>query len=423
MTAGTKTRDLSYFAPSYCGTGKQGSYWAKTWSGGDQLPKAVKPVVDYAEVLRPTYRLVPFITRKGERRIKRVYDGGSVLTRRRLTPYQKKVKRARRYDDHDYLMTIDEWNDPAFEFKSNGTSFLWVTGNQACGMTLEVWPGHLPFDSNAELKLVGKLREKLVGDFDAGAFLAESHKSLAMIGNAAIRIGGAYRAARKGLWKRAENILTHGMDGKYTRRRKGVASNWLELQYGWLPLLHDAYSGAEQLARVLNDPMTRTIRTSVSLRDSTPWATSNSPTTYFLSCNRLARKSLKAVISEVNLPLLTGLINPATIAWEVTPLSFVVDWFIPIQTYLEARGTALSVTGKFTYSLWQESEAKGVGISNNGNPGYGREIRGTGNTFWRHKRLERTVTTTLNVPLPGFKPLKKALSWKHTLNALALLSK
>ncbi|DAD52641.1 TPA_asm: maturation protein [ssRNA phage SRR7976299_10] len=429
MTSGTKTRDATYTWLSSCGSGKSGSYWTKTWNGADQLPKAVKPVVDYIDVLRPTFKRVPYVDRKGRTRYKREYDG-VVSTRRRLTPYVKTPKRERKYDEHNYLMTLFEYYTPPFEFKSAGTDWRWATGNSACGMDGEAWPGHLPFPANAELKLIGKLRKKLVGDFDAGMFLAESEQSLRMIANAAIRIGGAYRAARKGQWQRAENILTKGRDFKRRNnkptnwndpavrdRRNALAANWLELQYGWMPLYEDAYNGAEQLARVLNDPVARTVKTSVLVSDGTPWTTSNPPTTYFLSCRREARKSLKAIITEQNIPLLTGLANPATIAWEVTPFSFVVDWFIPISQYLEARGTALAVTGTFVYSLWQTSEAKGLGITG------AREIRGTSGSFWRHKRLERTVTTTLNVPLPRFKPLKKAASWMHTLNALALLNK
>lgn len=215
---------------------------------------------------------------------------------------------------------------------------------------------------------------------------------------------------------RAENILVNGRDSVKRNRRKAVANNWLELQYGWLPLLSDAFHGAEQLAAITADPMRRTVRTARVLHDNfTPQTTAPS-TTGWGKGERTTLRALKAVITEVNLPLLTGLTNPATMAWERLPFSFVVDWFLPIQNYLQARGVQQSVRGTFTYTLWQTRECSVLYPK-------GWTLVGGSNFYYRYKRLQRVVQYNLpSVPLPGFKPFNKAATWKHTLNALALLS-
>lgn len=39
-----------------------------------------------------------------------------------------------------------------------------------------------------------------------------------------------------------------------------------------------------------------------------------------------------------------GLINPATVAWEVVPFSFLVDWFLPVSRFLESQTDTLGLS-------------------------------------------------------------------------------
>lgn len=118
---------------------------------------------------------------------------------------------------------------------------------------------------------------------------------------------------------------------------------------------------------------------------------------------------------EVNVPQLVGLMDPLSVAWELVPFSFVLDWFLPIGSWLSARGLSQAMTGTFvtTKRIWVQGYAP---------------YRIVGSSTWgadyykSYYALDRTISSELDVPLPSIKPLNKALSWKRAANALALLA-
>lgn len=204
---------------------------------------------------------------------------------------------------------------------------------------------------------------------------------------------------------------------------KEFSSAWLELQYGWLPLLSDAEEGAQFLAHQLNSPLQTTYRTSVTKRAV------HSRATQWQKCpgfgrgtgpgRQFYRRSLIARIKEKDsIPKLLGLTTLESVAWELTPWSFVIDWFIPIGDWLSARGHAQGLTGTFITTDKNSSTALEP---------YGdftipfSEITPWERNFFENGSINRAVSTTLQVPMPVTKPLSKALSWRHCVNAVALL--
>lgn len=278
------------------------------------------------------------------------------------------------------------------------------------GLTLSTW------NSDDELALIGKLRAKLGGEFDPGVFLAELPEALSMIRNSASRISRAYSSYKKGNAIKAWNLLT---DSKpYKKFGVNRSSNWLELQYGWLPLLSDAHSGAEFIAHHFSDvPPKQVVRVSSSRNGKFVKPTSAGAYRYGLA-SHTTRVGYKATISENNLPTLTGMIDPLTMAWEKLPYSFVIDWFLPVGDYLSARGLAQRVSGTFERTVLVKKIGKNYG-RNNQPPG-GTTYRG-GLLDFEGITFTRTVSGSLSVPLPSFKPLLSVPSWGRAANAVALL--
>lgn len=59
----------------------------------------------------------------------------------------------------------------------------------------------------------------------------------------------------------------------------------------------------------------------------------------------VVKVGIKAYVSDATLAQIGshGLTNPAALAWELFPLSFVIDWFIPIGSFLDGLSTSLGM--------------------------------------------------------------------------------
>jgi len=313
--------------------------------------------------------------------------------------------------------SIDQSNTPWLD-NPGGTG---TAANIGAGVSSQA-PGN--WTSNDDLAMLGKLREKVAGsDFNAGVFLGEGREALKMIATNATKIYKAYKAARKGNFATAAYELT----GSNKTVRKSLANNWLELQYGWLPLLKDIKGGAEFLSHHFTTPMVFRVVVQPKEKVTLNACTCGSPTSYgYMNSPLTERGRILALLKEKDIVTLSGLLDPASVAWELLPYSFVIDWFIPIGNYLQARGLAQGLTGTFVTTRTTKWEARNV---------YGKEYRdpfnvpvvtryNVSNAGYRFTRViqKRTVSTTLNVPLPSVKPLSKVASWQHAANAVALLS-
>lgn len=195
--------------------------------------------------------------------------------------------------------------------------------------------------------------------------IGEAKKTMGMLTDTANVIYRAMRSVRKGQFKKAATILGLKSIPKKTSRRKQLADNWLAYRYGWLPLYLDMYGHATAIYDSLHKP----IFFRVSGRGSEEFT----PTTLFppfsninrvnsVACNTVFKsqgaKYTYDVPHEVHRRYVAdtkyvhvgcifeiedataftaanfGIDNPLNVAWELVPLSFVVDWFLNIGDWL-----------------------------------------------------------------------------------------
>lgn len=306
-----------------------------------------------------------------------------------------------------------------------------------------------PFDDNDQLKLINKLREKLQGsDFNASVFLGEGHQTLRMITDSAVRIRKAYVHLRRGDLAGTARSLFEGssrrplkpyssMKNFNASNRENLANNWLELQYGWLPLLSDTQNLAELLAHQLQSPLEMKVsasRTKQASGISTPVYVGYNPTTLqygFIATrwSKTERRKVTVFIKERPSPwAVLGLTDPRQVMWELLPWSFVADWFIPIGQYLDARGVSSIYPGQYVQgNLYKGRNYPSQGWTNLNGSANIKTMSQSGfyATYREHAErvnYTRTVSTSPAVPLPSFKGLAKAASWQHCVNAVALLT-
>lgn len=413
MTTGIKT-----FGNSSSGSNASGPYTAfdgfvqKTWNGQDYPPGRPRP---------------PLLPEPKVRTIRAWENGKMVETTYPILYDAFTDRRPRRAytEEHPYSMLCVEKHDPV-EALYRGNPYQGFSpcylGQNGQGFTSGN-DSTFGWTASHDYKLFGKLREKIAGSsFNAGVFLGEGKEALTMIANAAISLAWGYRAAKQGDFRSAARYLVRNNDRKKAVAREGVASNWLQLQYGWLPLLADVHDGAQFLAHHLNTPLQHVVRVRVSSTGSTSGAAfQGNGTSQALNPVSFRETSLKAILKEVDVYQLSGLTDPLSVAWELVPYSFVIDWFLPVGDYLSCRGLASAMTGTFVTSTKTYRSFSGLTGAPN-QYGSSEYIPSVLKVRMKEVNFSRTVSSSISVPKPQVVPLSEAFSWKRAANAVALLS-
>lgn len=291
------------------------------------------------------------------------------------------------------------------------------------------------WSSNDELELLNKLNEKVRGhDFNAGVALGTGLQTADLIGNSALRLANGLRALKRGLGTKAIVNALNGATGRSTGRGKSLPSQdehrdvelsrrWLEAQYGWMPLLQDVHGAAEALAVHVANVHRIKFRVRVTRRQpqlSINMA-SGAPEGYFSGglANLYRQQLIFAAEDERDLPsqfVMLGLTDPLSIAWELVPWSFAIDWFLPIGDMLSAAAMTPKLNGTFVRTITEtRTSTRSVEPSQSG-------FETINQQKLMIKTVNRTIAGTLSVPLiPGFEsPFSK--SWKRTANQIALLA-
>lgn len=420
MTIGSITQDgrVTVLPPGWVSY-QTGPYRGKSWNGGDRV--TTKPVKTKTTVQHVVYRKTGYRFNKRTGRYKAIRTPLMVDKVLKTARTEKPKRRVVEREPHAYNCTGFDMYDPVVEMRF-GTDPTFYPSSFRAQFNEPTWQSS--WTNNDYIALVGRLREEILGsEFDPGVFLAEAPQALGMIADAAQRIGKSIHYAHKGNWREAFFQVSGKRSpvGKQVASKDVAAANWLQLQYGWTPLLSDAESSAQFLATALSGTLQKRYQTRRRIREGF-----NFPETRVAfqpdDNNSMTRAKLIAYLSEDGNVLLETLSNPASVVWEKIPYSFVIDWFAPIGSYLQARGVARSLRGKFVFSkkvIMDLRSPYSTGLSVN-NWRYGAGDLSS----YRIKRwtFGRTVLDSLDVPLPSVKPLEKILAWKHCANALALLT-
>ncbi len=319
-----------------------------------------------------------------------------------------------------YDMSTSNFTSPPIDYKlvlvdegGNVTETTFDTSMDTYGL-LPGAPNDRTWTDDDEYKLLGKLTSKLRDhQFNAAVFGAEARSSFDMITESATRLARAIRYVKRGDVTRAARALGARKPGKV---RKDVGSNWLELQYGWLPILGDAHEAGKALGSILNKPQVKTIRS----RQSRPVKGNVNPVFGGSSTGRV-QKQVIAQLKEQYSPVASlGLLDPEIVAWELVPYSFVADWFLPIGDFLEYRSVMGRTNATFVVSTTTRYviqggsggliDDRGSRLILDGGPGYIKQAA----------TMQRVIQNGYSVPLPSFQsPLD--LSWKRCLSSIALV--
>jgi hypothetical protein len=298
------------------------------------------------------------------------------------------------------------------------------------------------WDSNDEIKLLGRLADKIRGhNWHVGIFVGELGKTADTVADRTKQVARAILATKRGRFAEAITILRAKPRGReidralYWRRKPVIAldryglanwyGSWLELRYAWRPLLNDIYELSEAI-RTWDVPRKAILRVSYNKKQPMQWTTVPALWTHVKTGEAKSLVALKATIVEPPLTLAShlGLNNPESLVWELVPYSFVADWFIPIGAYLETRNTLSKVSGTYVRTSYGWVKASLDSVFYDSGPSAGiRIIRSGTNVFRRWQMsITRTVNTSLTVPLPTFRNPIGSNPGTRLLDAVALIT-
>lgn len=215
-------------------------------------------------------------------------------------------------------------------------------------------------------------------------------------------------------------------------RSKDIAEMWLALQYGWKPLLSDVYDLVNGLHKRESEvPVAIKGRHEVKPKSEpaigSSWFDSMTgpQTSRGIRSNKAIVKYTVIAMPDLRLaePAALGLTDPLTVLWEVTPWSFVVDWFLPVGQYLEQ----LSATHGWIFWGGCKSVLKTVDTKGS----FSGKRTWTGPPTWTYtdtkswnrssKAVSFNRTPLTSWPMVRPPAFKNPFSTGHLYNSLALL--
>lgn len=259
---------------------------------------------------------------------------------------------------------------------------------------------------------LSRLNEKVRGGLDLGVTLAELGQTRRMLGG-------------------LRNVFNFANASGFGTGRD-LANGWLAWQYGWRQLQQDIFG-------ILNESLNISFATikkvtgSASVPVTYKGAGAPIYTTYnhAPSVNNTKGKAACRIVIELELPGFSlarwTSLNPVSLAWELIPYSFVVDWFYNVGNFLRNAETAFIYSSRFKSGYVSELYcidgneflASSAPFVSSTNPLIISTALGFSRTL-RYRSFARSVLTTY--PLPRKPVLQAKLGSEQLLSAAALLS-
>lgn len=195
--------------------------------------------------------------------------------------------------------------------------------------------------ARSEAKLYAKIQELLGERAEIGTTLAEYHSGIQMVTSGATRLAQAALALKKG---RFHQFLEHlnakplAKHRSWLRSPPKIASQlWIEYWFGWAPTINDIQTAAKILD---STPPVGNIPFSVATGASWILYRKANPSEPMVDvgCMSYSKAGGEYRLVNPNLALAQrmGILNPLTIAVNVTPWSWLLGWFVNLNQWVDS---------------------------------------------------------------------------------------
>lgn len=203
--------------------------------------------------------------------------------------------------------------------------------------------------NQARARFMGKLHK---GGASLGVTIASARQSIDMVRNRAqsavrqiaalehrARVIGYDPTGLSGRARRRSSRRYEYSSRRVKRVKESIASAYLEVVFGWQPLLADIHSSLNTVCQQAIPPACVSGRGKASFSFDYSTRNPNGPANqYSIKGDVSVTISAMVSISNPNLWLANrlGVINPAVVAWDLVPWSFVVNMFANVNQVLGA---------------------------------------------------------------------------------------
>lgn len=393
-----------------------GTYDSKAWTGGDRpatyrarSPRPPRLIRTYSADPR-TGRLVPDGT-PGSHRVRYVPVKADVPTRSSVESLEP----------HDYHMVREQGSYPYATYQELNPDGVYVdkASNHLTNGFMNF--NHADLDPSRVWDVRAKLIEKLYssiagGSFNASVFASQTKQTIGGIATACETLAKSISLLRRGNFYGAAKRLL-GSDDRILNRHPtstDVSGRWLELQYGWLPLLSDIKDSSELLSNNLDNALSKGLTRKVRGGFSEVYPAAVIQIDGVRTVNyRLQHIARLKPISNLQL---AGVTDPLSVVWENVPYSFVADWFYPVGDYLSALNHSQALEGSFVTTERIRSKSTMT------------KYKGTtwrtipqGECFRQTTVLDRRVSQSLQIGIPPLNLSYGINSLTRAANAASLL--
>lgn len=375
------------------------------------------------------------------------------------TPNFWKLKKSQLpWNNYSHSYDIGEESQGRFmRYHSSGTSTVeavgYIRGDPDTGSTLGDFNAQMLYPNTTSAKALNKCLSRSKGmKVNLAQMYGERRQTVGLVINSLNRLVNLAGALKKGNIAEARRLIngspgkdtvkrvsvwnrdgTHVIGKRFVHTRKGktaglppgqtFANLWLEYQYGWRPLLGDIYGACEEIANTYYAP--KMLRVSATARETIEQKNYLYTGVSHEQCDRIVRNHSHVVFmfqeptEWTNVLSRTGLSNPAHLAWELLPYSFVVDWLVPVGDYLSNLDATVGLNFKKGSTMTRQT----IDFTSRMVPhvtGYSTlTYSGSVVTRRRDSKSRSVYTSVPNVPLPVVSP---SLGTERFLSALSLLT-
>jgi len=205
--------------------------------------------------------------------------------------------------------------------------------------------------NKAYSRLVSKLKPDQA---QLGAALGERKQSLEMIANRSLQLWKFVRDVKRFRFGDASRTLGLASIPKGVRAKgRAFGSNVLEYSFGWAPLVDDIGNAIQTLQKGV-PPVAIAGRATERTSGSGTYPEGVNTHAYVLNVAYSVHYGMKIKVNNPNLFLANqlGLVNPASVAWELIPFSFVVDYFVNVSKFLESFTDFWGIDVIEPYTTW-----------------------------------------------------------------------